>query len=253
MKKIFVFVMGISLAGYAVAAGPGNIIVTKHNLSVSGGQTIRAQSPAVDEVCVFCHTPHMAYEGTPLWNHKMSNNTSYQVYNSTTLLSVPENPPDGDSRLCLSCHDGDQSLGALVNLGGAETTITMTQELPATGPGSTNFGTDLSGHHPVSIEVTPRLKECKDVHPVKGCPSLNVDWTLQGTIDASFLKPTSNVFDYTIDCNSYGTSTASTGRGVQCSSCHDAHSDNTDFLRTPGQWNPPDYPATLCQVCHTAC
>lgn len=254
MEKGYVLVTLVCLvaAGYAFGEGPGNIAVTKHNLSASGGQTIRASSPPVEEICVFCHTPHMALTGTPLWNHTLSNRSTYTVYSSPTLLSQPQNPPDGDSRLCLSCHDGDQPLGSLVNLGGRATTITMTQELPTPGAGSTNFGADLSGHHPVSIEVMDRLKECKDLHPDKGCPSLTVDWTIQATIDPTYLKPTSNSFDYSIDCSTYGTSVTHTGRGVQCSSCHDAHSSNSMFLRAVGQWNPPSYDA-LCTACHQAC
>jgi len=257
MKRVVLTAIALIVAfsGQVYSDGPGNIQATKHNLSSTGGQDIHAT--AVDRICVFCHTPHMAYTGTPLWNHTMSTRTSYTVYSSATLLSTPQNPPDGDSRLCLSCHDGDQPVGSVVNIGGQATTISMTgTNLDASGRllGPTSFGADLSGHHPVSIEISQCLKDCKAQADPKGCPDPSVDWKLQPTIDAQYLKPTGNQFSNTADCSAYCTGGFDhPGVGVQCSSCHDAHTDNVNFLRAVGQWNPPQYPDALCQACHAAC
>ncbi len=218
-----------------------SITTTKHNLSSSGPGTVKATTET--QICVFCHTPHHAIAGVlPLWNHTLSSAT-YTVPSSsdpswTTLLSTPQNPPDGDSRLCLSCHDGTVAIGSVVNLGGQPKTIPM-QGVTAGGtmPSGTSgyIGTDLSGHHPVSIEVDNALLADKDTQCLNG----EVSWRVCYAQTPIVLKPTNN---------QYG-SAPHTGKGVQCSSCHDAHSSNEDFLRagTPSDLTP------LCTKCHFSC
>lgn len=254
MKKVVLatvaFCVGTFLAiNYAASDGPGNIRNTKHNLSSAGGQNVRAIG--VDEVCVFCHTPHKALTTGPLWNHTMSTRASYNVYTSATLLSSPKNPPDGDSRLCLSCHDGDRPIGEVINIGGQSRTIPMTSIFMPTGPN--NFGTNINTHHPVSIEISACLKACKTNHATKGCPGGAVDYKLQATIETAYLRPTTNQFSNVADCSAWCGVFDHPGTGVQCSSCHDAHSQNAMFLRTSGVWSPPSYPDTLCQKCHVTC
>jgi predicted CXXCH cytochrome family protein len=213
-----------------------SITTTKHNLSSSGPGPVKAQTET--RICVFCHTPHHAITGvTPLWNHTLSSATYTVPSNSTpgwtTLLSTPQNPPDGDSRLCLSCHDGTVAIGSVVNLGGQLTTITMQGvtgggALPPTS--SAYMGTDLSGHHPVSIEVDDALLADKD----NQCAT--VSFKLCYPQAPVVLRPTNN---------QYG-GPPHTGLGVQCSSCHDAHSSNDYFLRLS------DF-STLCTSCHFFC
>jgi len=230
---------------------------TKHNLSTSGPGPIR--SDVETQVCAFCHTPHASVT-VPLWNHTMSQ-ASYAVPSSSmtdwsTMLSNPQNPPDGDSRLCLSCHDGTVAIGSVVNLGGAPATISV-QDYSGTGrltpegklapkPESETqpwmvMGTDLSGHHPVSIEVNQKLVDDKGNQCNRNEVSFAVLYDPQPPIR---LKPTEN---------RYGGDTR--GLGVQCSSCHDAHDDtNGYFLRVPyggDPWDITSYP--LCTKCHLLC
>ena len=136
----------IFLIPLAVFAGVGN---TKHNLSVSGPGPSQATSET--EICIFCHTPHNASPGAPLWNHELSTVTDYINYWSPTLksyASAEDAPPiDGFSKLCLSCHDGTVALGALINRG--ETVETVPDYITYGMEGY--IGTDLSGGHPISI------------------------------------------------------------------------------------------------------
>ncbi|MDP3297563.1 MAG: cytochrome c3 family protein [Thermodesulfovibrionia bacterium] len=214
---------------------------TKHNLSTSGPGPIKATIE--EQVCIFCHTPHASIT-IPLWNHTLSQASyilpSKTIHEWAAMLSIPQNPPDGDSRLCLSCHDGTVAIGSIVNLGGAATTISMqdmgTGYLTPEGMMSERaggyIGTDLSGHHPVSIEVNDTLINDKNTQ----CNNNEVSFRICYPQKPVVLRPTDNRY-------SAGTST---GVGVQCSSCHDAH-DNTygDFLRMPED--------DLCTKCHVLC
>jgi predicted CXXCH cytochrome family protein len=127
-----------------------NVANTVHNLSTSGPGAFK--SLTIDQVCVFCHTPHAARPEAPLWNREMSGAT-YLEYGSTTLDAVP-GQPTGKSRLCLACHDGTVALGAMVN--------------PPTGPandlastflaGRANLTTDLRDDHPISFPYDTALQ-----------------------------------------------------------------------------------------------
>ena len=155
----------LQAALFLVAAGSataGNLLDSKHNLSVSGSGSIRAQSES--QTCLFCHTPHNARPAVPLWNHR-STVATYSTYSSSTLTvsgSVPQ--PGGASKLCLSCHDGTIALGQTVNDGliamlntGAGGTMPV---------GSSNLGTDLTDDHPVSFR--PPVSNPEILQPAPG-------------------------------------------------------------------------------------
>ena len=138
-------------AGLAAAAGPSDIINTRHNLSISGTGPIRALTE--DRVCIFCHTPHNAAPLTPLWN-KAIEPQFYTVYASPTLKAGPLQQPDGPTKLCLSCHDGTIAMGAVLNPGGG---IGMSGGGRFPSGSLSDFGLDLSGHHPVSFPYSASL------------------------------------------------------------------------------------------------
>jgi len=226
-----------------------NIVNTKHNLSVSGPGPIKALSET--RICVFCHTPHGGYSNdelgvaVPLWNHSLSQ-ASYQLYQSQTLLSPtsPQIQPDGDSRLCLSCHDGTVAIGQVVNINGATTSISMsgtgsTGELPSTS--SSYFGTNLSGHHPISIEVNDNLLTDKNTQCSEGLVTWKVCYPPVG--QPVKLRPTHN---------KYG-SGPYTSLGVQCTSCHDPHTDPTPGITMFLRLGDKDHTTDLCTKCHVDC
>jgi len=177
----------VAISGSLMAIGAGNITATKHNLSFSGGQAIKATNAADDQICVFCHTPHNSNPIAPLWN-KSSNGNAYTPYDSSTFSIVTPGQPTGSSLLCLSCHDGTLALGEIYN----DANVTMTDaNMPA---GVTRLTTDLSDDHPVSFDyATARAanSELKTTAAVNADPDVNLD-----------------------------------GSGlIQCTSCHDPHTD----------------------------
>jgi predicted CXXCH cytochrome family protein len=209
--------VAVLLASHAALNGQGSIATTKHNLSVGGPGTVRAQSET--QICVFCHTPHNSRTQAPLWNRNDSGGT-YTMYWSATMdaysspAAAPQ--PNGNSKLCLSCHDGTLALGATVASG----TIPMSggiTTMPVTGA---YFGLDLSGHHPVSFVVTSALvstNNAKGDVPLKTVAQMRASTVIK-------LDPSDR---------------------VQCTSCHDSHKNPYgSFLRAAST-------DSICLGCHS--
>jgi predicted CXXCH cytochrome family protein len=159
--RVIVCLLGCGLVSTVQAQTATDMMTTKHNLSVSGPGPIRALTET--RICIFCHTPHNATPLSPLWNKDIEPR-SYEVYTSPTLRAtgreIPQ--PSGPTKLCLSCHDGTIALGAVVNPAGG-ISMAGSDRLP---PGSlSNFGLDLSGHHPVSFPYQSALPNPQLVSP----------------------------------------------------------------------------------------
>jgi predicted CXXCH cytochrome family protein len=166
-----------------LAQTSSDIVDTRHNLAVSGPGPVRALTET--RICVFCHTPHDAAPASPLWNKELEPQT-YTLYASPTLKATPLPQPTGPTKLCLSCHDGTIAIGAVLNPAGG-IGFAGSGTLP---PGTlSDFGLDLSGHHPVSFSY----------HDAQPNPEL-----------AS--TPPSELH--------YGAADV-----VHCSTCHDPHND----------------------------
>lgn len=149
-RHLMVCLFGALSCFFGGAESRGDILPTKHNLSVSGPGTILSTTES--RVCIFCHTPHHSTDVMPLWSRKLSNEI-YNLYGSSSLVAQP-GQPTGASRLCLSCHDGTISIGMLdgtlqpIELTGGVTTMPL---------GGSNLETDLSDDHPISFPYTSAL------------------------------------------------------------------------------------------------
>lgn len=143
----------------------GTIVGSKHDLSTSLAPD--------DQVCAFCHTPHVANDtvpGAPLWNRFVDLGKSYTLYGSSTLDTTPTAPNSSVSIACLGCHDGNlatttfnsysgQDKHTLINApgpGGIPDTASNPNCVRCHGPlwGLPEpmwLGLDLSDDHPVSM------------------------------------------------------------------------------------------------------
>jgi cytochrome c553 len=124
---------------------------TLHNLSGAGtsfnNPNIDSDTGGVQEVCVFCHTPHGGRTDTsdgtpPLWN-RADPSTVYTMYSSVTF-DGSASAPLGVSLACLSCHDGVMAMDALINYSGSggfkgTTNTSRFQQLLLEGVEGTNF------------------------------------------------------------------------------------------------------------------
>ena len=158
-KKIIAFGMGalmaLAFSGGAVPAEAG-IRHSPHDLSSSAEHT-GIKSTDLNDLCVFCHTPHAAstsVNNAPLWNRTVPAELSIaQLYDSGSLSSVSKPSVvldvvnNSDARLCLSCHDGASLTGALINPNVAPAGL-----VNITGGGNLfDGGNFLTNDHPIGM------------------------------------------------------------------------------------------------------
>ncbi|KIH77925.1 doubled CXXCH domain-containing protein [Geoalkalibacter ferrihydriticus] len=120
MKRVFSLAVALALFATPAAA---SIRDTPHDLSSSSSATIRSDN--VDDLCVFCHTPHAAstsVDNAPLWNRGIGGALDVaDLYDSPSLTDASKPAAvlaeinGSDARLCLSCHDGSSMASGLVN------------------------------------------------------------------------------------------------------------------------------------------
>ena len=187
-------------------ARAGSIVTTKHNLSVNGTGTYKAVTES--QICIFCHTPHNSSRVAPLWNRASSGQT-YVPYTSSTAKAHP-GQPTGDSKLCLSCHDGTIALGMVLSRPAG---IQMQGGVTVLPSGTTVLGTDLSNDHPISFTYDSALATANG--------QLNSPATLTGAIH--------------LDANSQ----------LQCTTCHDAHDNQIGKFLVMN-----NMASALCITCH---
>ena len=183
--------MSVTLSGsVATALTEGS----PHDLSaVTGGNT-----------CGYCHTPHGALSGTPLWSHKLSS-AVYRIYQSSSL-QARVGQPTGSSKLCLSCHDGTVAL--------TETVAGDFKGGAYIAPDGSNLGTDLSDDHPISFVYSSELSaEDVEIRPPSMLPEelkLDRSGELQCT---TCHNPHENLYGNFL--------VMSNRRSAMCVACHD--------------------------------
>jgi len=234
-------------AGALAAQPPDGIVGTKHDLSaVSGPGPVKAT--AEDRICVFCHTPHNATPLSPLWNRDLAA-TNYLIYESSTQKAVPQQMPGGATKLCLSCHDGMIAMG---DVSGTDD-IPMAQNDFSSGSLS-DFGTDLSAHHPVAFSYGDAMPNAE----LASAPPPDLTY---GGADEVHCTTCHDPHDDT-----YGRFLAKDNQySALCITCHEIpgwtgspHQSDTDFSvvdilpRPPKTW--PTWTTVAewgCETCHT--
>ncbi len=216
MKKLMVIVIGVVFCiSFTFSQSIRN---SKHDLS-STSTTIGAKSTNVDELCVFCHTPHSNQSTTMLWNRTASSAT-YTVYTSPSMEAAGGQPGSA-SKNCLSCHDGTVAFNSLINSPGG-VTPTMTS---ATMSGVNSLGTDLSNDHPIGFVYSTH--QGTDPHLRAASASGNKVTVSNGGVTLPLV----------------GTTTANAT--MECTSCHDPHDG------TKGQFKRVANSASqMCFTCH---
>jgi predicted CXXCH cytochrome family protein len=132
-----------------------------------------------DGGCAGCHTMHnagpndVAYDAVevPLWKGVLAPTSGFIPYSSPTLNAGDVGQPDGDSLMCLSCHDGTTQDTGDTNITGVD-----------------NLGRDLRDDHPISFvysDTQPVDADLKD-------PTITSS-TLGSTVSVDMLDGSSKI------------------------------------------------------------
>jgi predicted CXXCH cytochrome family protein len=258
MKLTTIFSAAALLAAVAMTS-QGAVKDTKHNMNnVFGVGTVQD-----NQVCLPCHAPHNQPTGAAadvgtLWNHVMSANATFKLYDNTAIGGNIEGAPvvglDETSKKCLSCHDGSVAVDSYggytfktMAAGGSTfgpTTGTHTLGVTNDANGSTagfvgGAGGDLSHDHPVGVK-----------YPASGYID-PATWTRTGYTTAAGVVVAYVKADGTAGGTVAGGGFELEGGNVKgvgvvgCGSCHSPHGDTYNFLTIS------NYGSQLCMTCHT--
>jgi mono/diheme cytochrome c family protein len=274
----------------------GGISNTRHNMTqrpASGGigDIMDAYRNDYGQVCVYCHTPHVANAtiAAPLWNRaiKATTYTTYDTLNTSTLTQEVYQP-GAASLMCLSCHDGQQAVDAIMNMPGSGRYSSTPNEAflnswgpnPVTGitPGHADLSEDgsLSGtscvicHQPDGPHILAGRSDfqfaaigtdLRNEHPIGvRFPATNgsgTDWktpnasVTRGGTTATFFDENENGRLDKAEIRMYDTGN---GPLVECASCHDPHgvpSGGVGSVFNPTFLRKTINNSVVCQTCHT--
>ena len=200
----------------------------------------------IDEICVFCHTPHNAsmdaQTNTLLWN-RIPSNFTYKAYSSASMTNpapdTGDKKPTGISMMCMSCHDGVTSIAVNVNNNPLTPTL-----LNAPGRGNPQVIVD-----PLSGMTTGAINEAYTPATLGWGP--NIGNTLVGgtTIDLSNDHPIS--FNYPSPNAGLQLPTDpalrlfGAGKRLECATCHLVHDPTLEpFLSMSNSQS------LMCRNCH---
>lgn len=251
--------MLVSLSGTSHAL---SIVGSKHDFSTyNSGTTPFAnvwETPGpvfplvIDEVCVFCHTPHGASKNVPglpnapLWNRTNSpynppTSYNYTMYSSATFSGAAtiSTAPTGISMMCMSCHDGVTSIAVntLLNAPGSGNPTITANGIDAPGAMGNvynyysffGFGPNIGDNWPGSGWAN--TIDLSNDHPV------SFNWP-SGMTGTKLYDPTS------IDSRLRLFGGASNNR-IECATCHQVH----DPVYPPFLSMPNDN-SNMCRSCH---
>ncbi|MEK6743510.1 MAG: hypothetical protein AABZ15_07870 [Nitrospirota bacterium] len=251
-----------------VFAGPAlagtSIIGSKHDFSFgSTGSQFSGQfqigaptdfGTLIDEICVFCHTPHGAstdaQTGTLLWNRISSppSGYTYKTYSSGSMTipapdSLNSGKPTGISMMCMSCHDGVTSIA--VNIGNNPITPTL---LNAPGPGNPQVSID-------QFSILPMPGAIGNIYNggVVGWganignanPGVGTTIDLSNDHPISFEWPTGKAGLEASPTNAALRLFGASGLRIECATCHLVHNPSTEpFLAMSNSQS------LMCRACH---
>jgi len=241
MRNLLKSLIVAALVAPLSALAAGTIVSSRHNLSSTGAYSVTSTQT---QICVFCHTPHRAAATKLLWNRTSTSAAGWTAGNTTSGTGLPAaSALSAPSKNCLSCHDGTQSLGAVVNYQGAAASFTMSgAAVAATGflnatAYQVGAGGNMDTNHPVSI-------------PYKGSLYNAINSSIAAA-DANYRNASTTGCTGSTVCTTGGTyavrlyGSTTTTAGIECGSCHEPHdTTNTSFLRYSNA------SSSLCQSCH---
>lgn len=197
------------------------------------------------EICVFCHTPAIGADGAvrqraPTWQASISKDFVFTIYDDIGRLGLDKPSIGSQSIACLSCHDANQALA--VSRTSADHPFGVPyrgsikgRRLPGDEGSGRTDGTAVSPHRHARYLVA--LDDFRDVS--RGVIENRTVWW----VSSSGVTARRNRNDLPL----YSRIDHESGEElphIECSSCHDPHSPNAQFLRVRNDGS------ALCLTCH---
>ncbi len=209
-------------------------------------------------LCTYCHTPHKAGSTLLLWNHRLSTNVFRWDVAATTagtmLPAIGGATYKGTSSRCLSCHDGSVAAGevgwydARSHLGAAALPSPVVGTAAVVGASGS-----LAGNHPVGVPY-PFNKTANTYNGITtGKLMVASEWQADPvSLPGSHIRLFKD--DGAGNMSLLGPGMSTSFAGIECSSCHDPHNQETlDRLflrgRATGSTQADGY---ICLQCHVA-
>jgi hypothetical protein len=237
--RIGLSVVALTALSASMAFAAGSVVNSPHNMNLVSNDDIQQR------VCAFCHTPHHALDGgvdvdyNPLWSHTFTTQTFIE-YSSSTLESRPDTIDvlAGNSRLCMSCHDGAIAVDQHYSFGGSDMRTGDSWGQIAVGANG-----DLSNDHPIGFDYA-LVGGTDDQSGAIGSitPINNVSGTdneIRGTASTLLADNTRTIKDLLWQNGAEQIMT--------CGSCHDVHDTYSvdDYFLVGHQAN-----SEICLTCH---
>lgn len=239
----------IGLAGLLAADALADIRETPHNLIRS-----RDKSVGEREVCVFCHTPAVEIGGVsgsgtvpsqPLWQKSIGSEFVFEIYDDIGRLGQGKTSVGSQSVACLSCHDANQAFELGRTSADHPFGVPYRGAIKHTG----RFAQPVREISPQPFRVAQHLKALEDFRDASQgmVEGRSVWWVSRDGVTARRTRA---------DLPLYGRVEGDTGTGgesvqglaavpyIECSSCHDPHSQAKTFLRIANEGS------KLCLTCH---
>jgi predicted CXXCH cytochrome family protein len=199
--------------------------------------------PDASDICVFCHTPKL--NGTPpvkapLWQPSIGTNLVFTIYDDIGRLGLDKPFVGSQSIACLSCHDANQARTI------SKTSADHPFGVPYRGavknrmPGLSEpmrKPVDAAGNPAVWAKYLVGLDDFRDVS--QGIIENKTVWWV--SLSGNTARRTRS------DLPLYRRTDDVSGQEVayiECSTCHDPHSNNSKFLRLSNEGS------RLCLTCH---
>jgi predicted CXXCH cytochrome family protein len=199
--------------------------------------------PDVAGICVFCHTPTL--NGTPpvkapLWQPSVGTSAVFTIYDDIGRLGLGKPSVGSQSIACLSCHDANQARTI------SKTSADHPFGVPYRGTAKNRMpALSEPTHKPYDAEMpaiwAKKLISLDDFHDAsQGIIENRTVWWVSMSGDTT--RRTRN------DLPLYNRTDEATGEEVpyiECSTCHDPHSNKSKFLRQSNEGS------RMCLTCHT--
>lgn len=261
MKRVFVYFLAVLPLSWMLAAR-ADILDTKHNLTEksSGQSSVSSEERKrlAREVCVFCHTPgsaedeaggggdvlHAEKGATPQWQRSVEVALSFELFDDIGRMGTDGSaqPVGSVSVACMSCHDSVQAFGVVQGSSSDHPFGVPYRGLFRFSDAGSQFRDRLmASSGDIPARMAGYTRDESEFRPARSAV-INKRQVWWAAVTDSGQKTKSDLPLYPRRLS--GAGGYEQVPFVECTTCHDPHSDRPVFLRTDNEQS------KVCMTCH---